>query len=419
MNNLTAPGFDAGKAILLSPALSQASEIVKRFSFNVSDEGWSFQTTKVIGTFRRDGYDSPNDPATGDGVLQLRLYGASLTEGATVPILVYNDVPWSSLGIPAQSKIAAVKGAYDWRCLTYSSMAGAPENHSGIMALYDASGEPVVQMVSGIPITATSTWATNQGGFVGAGDISASETLRLRIAPLLATGTGSSSVILTLHDWIQLFVRYYVPYLSAAQVLGLRPTLEAPSLSVPQASDFEAEGIDSGAVILGMPAVSQTHVITASSIINGNPVLPAPVVQQYHTLTIPGVVSGPPVLPAPQLHESNRLSVSGILSQNPVLSVPSLAQRHVFAGMGIVTEPPVLPEPVLRIPLVYVLAAMGILASAPEPGNPILDVYEQFRETFRRSSRLHTQLNGVSALVTSMKGPSLFTTKITGRSVLR
>ncbi len=43
MDNLTAPGFDAGGAILLSPALSQASEIVKQFSFNVSDEGWSFK----------------------------------------------------------------------------------------------------------------------------------------------------------------------------------------------------------------------------------------------------------------------------------------------------------------------------------------------------------------------------------------
>ncbi len=351
----------------------------------------------MIAIFRRDGYDSPNDPNTGYGTLQLRLSGASLTEGTTVPILVYNDVPWSSLGIPVQSKIAAVKGAYDWRCLTYSSMAGSPENHSGVMALYNASGEPVVQMVSGNPITATSAWATNQGSFVGVGDISASETLRLRIAPLLATGPSFSSVILTLHDWIQLFVRYYVPYLSAAQILGLRPTLGAPALSVPlPGCNFEAEGIDAGAVILGTPGINQINSLLSVSISSDAPVLSSPAIQQCHTFTVPGVVSGFSVLPAPQLHETNCLSVGvGIVAGQPVLSRPAL--------MG----------------LVYALLARGIVASAPEMGRPILGVLDMLWETFRRTCELCTRLHRASAATTLLDAASLFVTRKTGRSVLR
>lgn len=129
----------------------------KIFSFAIGSEGWSYHPALSNTT---GGYDATSN-ATGDtpatGALRISAPVAAIERAAS------DYFQWSGtygdLGVPAGVKVAAVRGTYAYRCLSYTD--GSLSSLVGVLRLIEGATGTEAALTSTVNYAAPTAWLTN------------------------------------------------------------------------------------------------------------------------------------------------------------------------------------------------------------------------------------------------------------------
>lgn len=125
-----------------------------------------------------------------------------------------------------------------------------------------------------------------------------------------------------------------------------------------------------GSPVLGAPAITQDHLVSAPNFATASPVLGAPALTQAHQLTASGLTTSSPVLATPALTQSQVLAAGAFSVSSPVLAAPALTQAHLLSASGLTTGSPVFGAPALTQD--HILAAAALTVGSPVLGTPVL-----------------------------------------------
>lgn len=135
-------------------------------------------------------------------------------------------------------------------------------------------------------------------------------------------------------------------------------------------SSLDANGIVTGAVVVGNPSVAQTHSLSSVGLTSGNPVAGNPTLAITVTLSANNIVLGSPVILSTTLSQRHSLSPTALVSGSPTVGTTSLEERHNLNATSIVVGSPVLG--VTSLASVHNLISQAIEAGAPEFSSVVL-----------------------------------------------
>lgn len=130
--------------------------------------------------------------------------------------------------------------------------------------------------------------------------------------------------------------------LSPAQTV----TVTAPTALTPV-------GFDTGAPVLGLPAIAAIHALAAAALATGAVELGQPGIGQAHQLAASEMLAGTPVLDSPALSEISgtvALEPLSMSTGSPVLGGPTIAQVHALSIVSLASGAPVLGSPQIGEP---------------------------------------------------------------------
>lgn len=164
-----------------------------------------------------------------------------------------------------------------------------------------------------------------------------------------------------------------IQLLASARGVGLRlweRSRRRSRLAISSGVDLTANGITTGAPVLGTPALTQNHVVTATPPSVAAPTLGTPALSQNHVVTITPPSVGAPVLGTPSLTQNHAITATPPSIAAPTLGTPSLSQNHTLTA-----TPPSIGAPVLGTPSLAgagELLPNGITTGSPTLGTPSL-----------------------------------------------
>lgn len=150
------------------------------------------------------------------------------------------------------------------------------------------------------------------------------------------------------------------PYLTAVPAISKgsgMPQLTAVSLASAHAA-------------LGIPALTQKHVLTAISLASVQAALGAPAITQKHNLTATSLASAQDALGTPTLSPTSILTAISLATKQSALDAPALTQKHVLAATSLATQQAMLGAPVITQK--HILAATSLASAQDALGAPVL-----------------------------------------------
>ena len=178
---------------------------------------------------------------------------------------------------------------------------------------------------------------------------------------LTANGITTGAPVLGAPALTQNVVTYN---LTATAITAGTPTLGAPQVG--QVHALTGTAITAAAPVLGRPAIGQVHVLTVAATVAGAPDLGTPAIGQIHALAGAGIVAGAPALGAAAIGQVHALTAPAITAGRPMLGSPIIGQIHAFAAVTLEAQAPALGAPALG--QVHALTATAIVT-----GQPVLD----------------------------------------------
>lgn len=156
------------------------------------------------------------------------------------------------------------------------------------------------------------------------------------------------------------------------------PSIAAPTTGTPGVSQNHSITANAPSVAsptTGTPGVSQNHVLTATAPSVAAPTLGTPTLSLAGQLTPNGIAAGAPVLGTPSLSQNHAITVTAPAVAAPTLGTPAIGQNHAIVATAPTIAAPTLGSPVLTLAGGSVsLTPRGITAGSPTLGSPSVTI---------------------------------------------
>jgi len=132
----------------------------------------------------------------------------------------------------------------------------------------------------------------------------------------------------------------------------------------PPLDELIGANLDAGTPVLGVPTISQIHVLSIDTFILGIPIVDSADIGQIHVLLGSNLDTGVPILDSAAIEQVHILSSTDITAGIPAFTTPTISQVHVLQGVNINAGTPAFTETLIG--QTHQLLSNSIITSVPE-----------------------------------------------------